>query len=78
MRLLNQPETKWTKLALQFLPPGGTAIFKYNISSKDIICSKLCNNIFWNGVLLAWSDLSYKENANEVEANKQQMCTIVM
>ncbi len=51
-RLLNQPETKWAKLALRFLPPGGTAIFKGNISSKDIICSKLWNNGFWKNVLL--------------------------
>ncbi len=42
--LLNQPETKWAKLALIFLPAGGTAIFKGSISNTDIICSTLCNN----------------------------------
>ncbi len=73
-RLLNQPETKWAKLTLRFLPPGGTVVFKGNISSKDIICSKLCNNNgFWKDVLLAWADLSYKENIIEAEADKQQI-----
>ncbi len=71
--LLNQPETKLAKLALRFLPPGGTAIFKGNIWSKDIICSKLCNNGFWKDVLLAWADLSYKEYINEVEDDKQKI-----
>ncbi len=32
--LLNQPETKWSKLALRFISPGGTAIFKGHMSSK--------------------------------------------
>ncbi len=54
--LLNQLETKCAKLALRFLPPGGAAIFKGNISSKDIICSKLCNNGFWKDALLSWAD----------------------
>ncbi len=66
-------ETKWAKLALRFLPPGGTSIFKGNISSKDIICSKLCNNGFWKDVLLTWANLSYKENINVVGADKQQI-----
>ncbi len=30
-------------------------------------------NGFWKDVLLAWADLSYKENINEVEADKQQI-----
>ncbi len=73
-RLFNQPETKWTKLVLRFLPPGSTAIVKGNISSKDIICSKLCNNNgLWKDVLLAWAHLSYKEYIIEVEADKQQI-----
>lgn len=41
--LLNQPEAKWAKLALQLLLPGGNVIFKGNMCNKNIIhviCSK--------------------------------------
>ncbi len=34
---------------------------------------KLCNNGFCKYVLLAWADLSYKENFNEVKADNQQI-----
>ncbi len=61
-----------TTFTLRFLPPGGITNSKGNISSKDnIVCSKLCNNNgFWKDLLLAWADLSYKENIIEVEADK--------